>query len=162
MLVNARIQCYGLSLKNIYFYTTMLKRLLLSYVLVLSYAGAILHSVVPHHHHHTEQEAKEHHHDHHQHDTDHSHDTPQHHDHGSDDATYLFAHSANADLLVNHTSIDGAVKHKKIVLFAVFAELSLQDQTYVKAIFHTPPDEGLITSTASPFPALRAPPHSTC
>lgn len=138
----------------------MLKRLLLAYVLLFSYAGAILHSVVPHHHHHSEQEAKDHHHDHHAH---HSHDdSSEKHDHHHKGATYLLAHSSNADVLVNHSTIDGAVKGKKTEIQAVFIELPVPDQTDAETVFHSPPNNRLTTSTASPFPALRAPPITFC
>lgn len=143
----------------------MLKRLILSSVLLISYAGAILHSVVPHHHHHSQEEAKEHHHDdHHHHQANHSHDhdAPQHDNHHQADATYLFAHSANADVIMSHTSIDGAVKGKKTEVQTVFIEFPLLHQTEAEQVFHAPPNDRLTTSTASPFPALRAPPFSLC
>lgn len=137
----------------------MLKRLLLAYALFFSYSGAILHSVVPHHHHHSPQEAEEHH--HHEQLTDHSHDDrSENHEHPQHDATYLLAHSSNADALVNHSTIDGAVKGKKTEIQAVFIAFPLLDQSDAEQVFHAPPNDRLATSTASPFPALRAPPVS--
>ncbi len=139
----------------------MLKKLILVYVFIFSYAGAVLHSIVPHHHHNSQQEAKKHHqHDHH---AEHSHGEDQQNDkdHGQENSPYLFSHTANADVLANHAYVDTFVKSKKAdKLFALHAEPAVLNLTIAKQVFHPPSDDLITNSSAYLFGALRAPPIS--
>ncbi len=139
----------------------MLKKLILVYVFIFSYAGAILHSIVPHHHHSSQQEAKEHHHhDHlskHSHGEDHQDDK----DRDQESSPYLFTHSANTDVLGNHAYVDTVVKSKKAVkLFSIHADPPVLNLTIAKQVFHPPSDDLITNSSAYLFGALRAPPIS--
>ena len=141
----------------------MLKKLFLVYVLIFSYAGAVLHSIVPHHHHNSQQEAKEHH--HHDHHAKHSHAEDQHNDndkgHEQESSPYIFTHSANTDVLASHAYVDTVVKSKKADrLFALRAELPTLILAIPTQIFHPPTDDLITNSTAYLFGALRAPPTS--
>lgn len=131
----------------------MIRKKILSFVFLLSYAGAIAHSIIPHHHHDTQQEAKEHHHhDHHS------------HSHSSDDAsqeqgTYLLTHSANSDVFINHASIDNFLKVKKSDLnVAILKEIILYTEIQANIVFHPPKVDFLIKASSYSFRLLRAPP----
>lgn len=137
----------------------MLKKLILVYVFIFSYAGAVLHSIVPHHHHNSQQEAKAHH--HHDHHAKHSHGEDQQNDkdHEQESAPYLFSHTANADVLANHASVDTVVKSKKAdKLFALRTELPTLILAVQTQVFHPPTDDLITNSPAYLFGALRAPP----
>jgi Ni/Co efflux regulator RcnB len=143
----------------------MLKRLLIAYVFIFSYAGAVLHSIVPHHHHDSHQEAKEHrHHDHH---TNHlhsdEHQDSEDHKHNDSHSLYFLTHAANTDILVTHVSIDTSGKLKKgEKLVVIHAALHVFNIISLHQVFH-PPSGNLAThSTAYLFRALRAPPISFC
>lgn len=134
----------------------MLKNLFIVYVFVFSYAGAILHSIVPHHHHNSHQEAKEY--DHH---TSHSHGDKQQDskDHKHTGLPYLLTHSANTDVLVSQASVDGTAKSKKAEkLMVAIAELPMFNHAPAKQVFHPPSDDLSANSAAYLFRALRAPP----
>jgi hypothetical protein len=140
----------------------MISRKVLSLIFLLSYTGAIAHGIIPHHHHASQQEVKEHH--HHDHHGSHSH----HDDQNKSDknetqgSLFLFTHGANGDILITHTSLDGAVKSKKaekaISDFSVLAVLSLNIQE--QQVFHPPDDDPDIDNTLFFSRALRAPPVS--
>ena len=137
----------------------MLKKLLIIYAFLFSYSGAILHSIVPHHHHNSFKEAKEHH--HHDHHTSHSHsdeqDDSQDHEHKG--SLYFLTHSANNDIVVTHSSIDGATKIKKAEKWvASFTSLPVFELITSRQVFHPPSDDLTTHSTAYLFRALRAPP----
>ena len=137
----------------------MQKRLIILYVFLFSYSGAILHSIVPHHHHNSNKEAKGHH--HHDHQTSHSHgnEDKDSNNHEHNDSLYFLTHSSNADISVSQTSGEGAVKIKKaeklVTLYTVLPVFSIVPS---QQIFH-PPSDGLIPDNSHYlFSALRAPP----
>lgn len=139
----------------------MLKKLILVYVFIFSYAGAVLHSIVPHHHHNSQQEATEHH--HHDHHAEHSHghgeDQQSDKNHEQESSPYLFTHTANADVLANHAYVDSFVKSKKAdKLFVLHTEPAVLNLTIAKQVFHPPSDDLITNSPAYLFGALRAPP----
>lgn len=136
----------------------MQKRLVILYVFLFSYSGAILHSIVPHHHHNSNKEAKEHH--HHDNQTSHSHSNEHKDSNNQDnDSLYFLTHSTNADISVSHASSEGAVKIKKaeklVSLYSVQPVFSLVPS---QQIFHPPSDDLIPDNSHYLFSALRAPP----
>jgi hypothetical protein len=138
----------------------MLKKLLIVYVFIFSYAGAVMHSIVPHHHHDTHKEAKEHH--HHDHHASHSHDDGKNDkDNEHKSSLYFLTHAVNADIFVDHAPIDGSIKNNKtekiITVYTAFHSFTL---TSAQQVFHPLWDDLNTHSTAYLFRALRAPPTS--
>jgi hypothetical protein len=134
----------------------MLKRFLIVYVFLFSYAGAIAHSIVPHHHHVSHKEAKEHHH--------HNHASHSHGEHDgskkeqSQEGAYFLTHASNTDVVVNHFSFDNPIKGKKLQFSVQVSEpllsLALSDHN----IFHPPPNDRLLSIAVFYSRSLRAPP----
>ena len=142
-------------IKKIYTFTTpMRKKLLIAYVFLFSYAGAVAHSIVPHHHHQSQGEAKEHHH--------HGHsnvppDDSSKNDKGDDGQLYFLSHTSNADVVVNHVSIDNLVIGN--VQFAGLLPESIITFTIADHnIFHPPMDDRIPLITVFYSRSLRAPP----
>jgi hypothetical protein len=139
----------------------MLKKLLFIYVFLFAYAGAILHSIVPHHHHASHKEAQDHHH----HDTESSHshqdDKQGAEDHGQSGSLYFLTHASNSDILFGHAAEQGVVKSKKaeklVAVYNLFPVLSIGP---AQQIFHPPTDDLVPTISHYLFRALRAPPLS--
>ena len=149
-------------IKKIYTFTTpMRKKLLIAYVFLFSYAGAVAHSIVPHHHHDSHKEAKSHH--HHDNQSSHSHhddkrDTNEHEHSGS---IYFLTHAANSDITINHSSEHGIAKIKKTEKqVTVYSLLVISSIVPSQQIFHPPSDDLFTHSSLYLFSALRAPPFS--
>ncbi len=136
----------------------MLKKLFIVFTFLISYSGAIAHSIVPHHHHNSEKEAKQKHHHHDQ--TSHS--------HGEDDsskkgqshegAAYFLTHASNTDVVVSHFSFDNPVKGKKIQFSVPFSEPLVSFRLSDHNIFHPPSDERFLSIAVLYSHSLRAPP----
>ena len=137
----------------------MQKRLIILYVFLFSYSGAILHSIVPHHHHNSSKEAKEHH--HHDHQTSHSHgsEDKDSNNHEQSDSLYFLTHSTNADVSISHASTEGAVKIKKAEKWVcLYTLLPIYSLVHSQQIFHPPSDDFIPDNSYYLFSALRAPP----
>lgn len=134
----------------------MLKRFLIVYVFLFSYAGAIAHSIVPHHHHVSHKEAKEHHH--------HNHASHSHGEHDgskkeqSQEGAYFLTHASNTDVVVNHFSFDNPVKGKKLQFSVQLSEPLLSAALSDHNIFHPPHNDRLSPTTVFYSRSLRAPP----
>lgn len=128
----------------------------ISFILMFCYAGAIAHSIVPHHHHTDHQEAVEHHHqtDHH-----HSHQEGGHqeNDPSSQPSTFFYSHSANADILLNHVSIDLNNKVKQADV-AIFVPIICIYEHEPGTVFHPPQSDAILTPFSFSTDQLRAPP----
>jgi hypothetical protein len=131
---------------------------------LIAYSLSLAHSVIPHHHHKTADEATAHNKSNHHHDSAHDHH------HGNEESEsetqdesnaghlFFFSHDINADVLVQHSSMDSSVKVKKIL-----ASVSVKEQTPFRAIssyveFHPPPDDQTTQSVTVPSNKLRGPP----
>lgn len=134
----------------------MFFRKVISFILMFCYAGAIAHSIVPHHHHTDLQEAVEHHHqgDHH-----HSHQDGGHekNDHSSQPSAFFYSHSANADILLTHVSIDLTNKVKQVD-FAIFVPILCIYEHEPGTVFHPPQPDAILTQFGFSARQLRAPP----
>lgn len=133
----------------------MFIRKIISFILMFCYAGAIAHSIVPHHHHTNHQEAVEHHHtDHH-----HSHQDGGHEENGpaSQPSTFFYSHSANADVLLSHVSIDLTNKVKQTDLI-VFIPILCTYEHEPGTVFHPPQPDAIRTEFKFSADQLRAPP----
>ncbi len=138
---------------------TMVKRLIIFYVFLISYAGAVAHGIVPHHHHTSQKEVKQHHH-HSQ--TSHSHSEGNEEDsssHDHNDSLYFLTHLSNADILNNHAGNDGVVKNKKSEKLIV-VQASLPPSIFIPLhlVFRPPSDDIITHSTTYLSFGLRAPP----
>ncbi len=132
----------------------MRKKLLIAYVFLFSYAGAVAHSVVPHHHHQSQGEAKKHHHQDH---TNPSHDDSSKEDQGDEGHLYFISHTSNADVVVNHVSIDNLVKGN--VQFATLLPESIVSFSIADHnIFHPPMGDRIPPLPVFCSRSLRAPP----
>lgn len=140
----------------------MQKKLLFTYVFLIAYSGAMLHSIVPHHHHDSLKKATEHHH-HHENDGYQSHQHDQQDKNRHDDANpiYFLTHAANSDITIAHSSEQGTVKIKKSEkqvasssLFIIFRKVPLNQ------IFDPPLDDIITDNSLYLFRTLRAPPVS--
>ena len=137
----------------------MQKRLIILYVFLFSYSGAILHSIVPHHHHNSNKEAKEHY--HHDNQTSHSHgnEDKDSNNHEHNDSLYFLTHSSNADISVSHASSERAVKIKKAEkLVTLYTVLPVFSRAPSQQIFHPPADNPIPDNSHYLFRSLRAPP----
>ena len=133
----------------------MRKRLLIVYVFLFSYAGAVAHSIVPHHHHLSQGEAKKHHHHDH---TNTPHDDSSKNDKGDDRQLYFLSHTSNADVVVNHVSVNNLIKSKKIQFTGFLSEPTIPFVIVNHNIFHPPMDDRIWLITVFYSHSLRAPP----
>ena len=131
----------------------MRKRLLIVYVFLFSYAGAVAHSIVPHHHHPTQKEAKKHH-DH----TNHSREDSSKNDHEDEGQLYFLNHASNADGVVNHAAINNLGKGKKIQFAIPILVSIILFATADHNVFHPPMDDRTPLLTVFYSRSLRAPP----
>lgn len=156
----------------------MLKKLIFVYVFIFSYAGAVLHSIVPHHHHDTYQEANEH--NHHNNKSSHSHhhdkqssnshhddkkdtheDEKDRHEQGQSSALYFLTHGANSDVLTSNVVEQKIIKSNNGgKLTALYSLLPVVSIVPSQKVFHPPSAELIPDSTHYLFRALRAPPLS--
>lgn len=137
----------------------MLKKILLVYVFLFAYSGAILHSIVPHHHHDSHKEATEHHHHGSDNSDSHHHDKQDTNEHEDASAVYFLTHAANADVTFVHSSEQGFAKIKKTEKqLAVYSLLAIFRIVPAQQIFHPPSDDLFTHSSLYLFSALRAPP----
>jgi hypothetical protein len=133
----------------------MLKRLFIVYAFLLSYSGAIAHSIVPHHHHVSTKEAKGH---HHHGTTNHSHDDNSKKDKDHEGEPYFLTHHSNTDAALNHSLVDSPTKGKKIHLDIELSELFFSITLSNPAIFRPPGNERLSQFECFHSRSLRAPP----
>jgi hypothetical protein len=142
----------------------MLNKQVIVCMLIFSYLGAVLHSMVPHHHHDTLEEAEKHHHVHHASNHGHSHS----HDHdaksdngGSNGSRFFLSHSINADVLLTDTSIENTANGTKSKISVAHCKTPLRlGLPHAISVFRPPSNETTHHTTHYPFRALRAPPLS--
>jgi hypothetical protein len=133
----------------------MLKKLFIVYAFLLSYSGAIAHSIVPHHHHVSNKEAKGHHH----HGTaNHSHNEDSKKDKDHEGEPYFLTHDSNTDAALNHSLIDSSTKGNKIEFKIQLSELLFSITSPNSDIFHPPSNERLSRFEFFHSRSLRGPP----
>lgn len=132
----------------------MRKKLLIAYVFLFSYAGAVAHSVVPHHHHQSQGEAKKHHHHDH---TNASQGDSSKKDQGDGGQLYFLSHASNADVVVNHVSIDNLAKGN-IQFATLLPEFIIPFAIADHNIFHPPMGDRIPLLSVFFSCSLRAPP----
>lgn len=139
----------------------MLKKLLLVYVFLFAYSGAILHSIVPHHHHDSHKEATEHHHHDSAENHSHQHDKQDTNEHEDSNSVYFLTHAANADVTFSHSSEQGFARVKKTeTQVAAYSLIAIFRIVPSQQIFHPPSDDSIADNSLYLFFALRAPPLS--
>ncbi len=133
----------------------MQKRMLIYFCFMISYSGALLHSVTPHHHHSSIQEATSH---HHHHAKAHSHHDSQNKDDKKDSEPYFLSHVINADILTNHSIIEKPVKTKKIDFDVIQSRTLKSFYAFNRFVFHPPQNDRLRSQFVYFSSSLRGPP----
>lgn len=133
----------------------------------MAYTLSLAHSVVPHHHHQSTAEAAAHEHSdhHHHHNTDdhqQAHDDAEHEEENTDDTGhfFFFNHDINADVLIQHGSIDNTVKTKQVQTSVAVKEQIVSFAVSRYLVFHPPQDDPNRSSATVNSTDLRGPP--TC